>query len=156
MATLDEYEKVDNNVKIMLRAVISEIIDRLMVDGFVYMQRWVPQMCGVDPTNRYGDGLDPERVNKLLLAIFRAGWSWEEAKQAICREVGPKEQTALDFQVELSLDSDEMIAPVNVDNMKKIRCLTATRQQPWHASLQGLRSTWRGCKCFVTTAACRS
>ena len=82
---LDEYEKVDNNDKIMLRAVISEIIDRLMVDGFVYMQRWLPQMCGVDPANRYSDGLDPERVHKLLLAIFRAGWSWEEVKQAICR-----------------------------------------------------------------------
>ena len=45
---LDRYEMVDNKEKIMLRAVISEIIDRLMVDGFVYMQRWLPQMCGVD------------------------------------------------------------------------------------------------------------
>lgn len=115
---LDEYEQVDNDDRVMLRALISEIIDRLAKENLVYLQRFLPQMVGVDPTNRYGDGLDPERVHKLLLAIFRAGWSWDEVRQAICREVGHNEQDAMTFQVELSIDSDDMLAPAQPENMK--------------------------------------
>ena len=115
---LDEYEQQENDDTIMLRAMISEIIDRLALEGLVYRQRFTPSMVGVDPSNRYGDGLDPERVHKLLLAIFKAGWSWDEVGQAICREVGHNEHEALAFQVELAIDSDEMLAPASPDTMK--------------------------------------
>ena len=53
---LDEYEQQENDDTIMLRAMISEIIDRLALEGLVYRQRFTPSMVGVDPSNRYGDG----------------------------------------------------------------------------------------------------
>ena len=117
---LDEYERLVEEDKAMLRTVVASIIKYLMSVDHCYTQSFPWWMVGVDPSNRYGDGLDPERVHKLILAILNSGWAWEEVLNAVAREIGPDEKECRDMNVTLAKDSDEMLATLKPENLKVV------------------------------------
>lgn len=117
---LDQHEndEVGDDDKPMIRAMISTIMRLLMDTNWSYSQAFPWSMVGVDPSNRYGDGLDPERVHKLILAIFSAGWCVEETSMAVAREVDGNDSDAIDSNVQLAIDACDMLPPVNPQTLK--------------------------------------
>lgn len=70
----DEFELDENGkCKIALRAMVGNIVRRCVAEDWAYPCRMTWDMLGVDASNRYGDGLDAERVHKLILAFSRRG-----------------------------------------------------------------------------------
>jgi hypothetical protein len=117
---LDEYEGQTDCDRKMLRAVVGDMVRFASDAGWVYTQRYTWDMAGVDPTNRYGEGLDPERVHALTLAIFRAGWCDDEVRDALAREVldGDADDEAKKMNVHIAEESNGALPPVDVSKLK--------------------------------------
>jgi hypothetical protein len=117
---IDEYERLVENDNLMLRSTVSTIMKYLLSTGHCYQQCYPWWMVGVDPSNRYGDGLDPERVHKLIHAIYNSGWASEEVENAVAREIGPDETSCVKMNVDLGLESNEMLALLKPENLKVV------------------------------------
>jgi hypothetical protein len=118
---IDEHEvKMDGGCKLMIRAMVAEIMRKLAQNDGSYEQAFQWWAVGVDPSNRYGDGLDPERVHKLIVAIFAAGFVWEETTNAVAREIDPndKKKEDIDMNIQLAIASEDMLPPVDPDKIK--------------------------------------
>ena len=113
-------EKMDGGCKLMIRALVAEIMRKLAQNDGSYEQAFQWWAVGVDPSNRYGVGLDPERVHKLIVAIFAAGFVWEETTNAVAMEIDPndKKKEDIDMNIQLAIDSNDMLPPVDPDKIK--------------------------------------
>jgi hypothetical protein len=124
-AMIDEYKM--NAVKGGLQEIVSKIKKALRQEGLTHKLRVVPLRAGVHPSNRSGDGLDAKDVHGLLNFITTTHWSWIEVANAWACEVAPsgaRGDRYKTFNVELSVKSNGLLAPVDKDTLQVVTLTT--------------------------------
>ena len=125
-------------------------MDILRKAGLVYKIRMHSRFVGVHPRNRYGDGIVPANVFKLLLAIFAQGFSERQLDHPTAVEVPPAGHPArakiIEFNKNCMADSHGRL-PAYEDDTEIIKIISATCG---HTS-QGLRCLWHEVECDEST-----
>ena len=108
-AWIDEYEL--QPMCTGPQALVDKILDYLVEADLAYKQVYPPDVVGVHPKNRYGEGLDPVEVHGLIDKILNAGFSRKALGRAIAAEVPPNELGVrhVQFNHELVLHSMQLL-----------------------------------------------
>eukprot|EP00959_Pyramimonas_sp_CCMP1952_P419813 8793498-Pyramimonas_sp.AAC.1 len=93
-------------------------------------------------SNRSTTGLDPFDVHCLIEKIIDQGWVASKTAQSICFEAGPDPQDAYAFNNDLWRNSDSMLAPMMLEDL---RYLTVAGSH----TVAGLNAVDAGCATFL-------
>ena len=96
----------------------DEIVLILRAHGLSWNLRVPNVKVAIPPANRFGQGVTPSDVVKLILMILEEGWSWPEViDKARAFEKKPRQASMkqLDLNRKWVAQSDEMLAPITDD-----------------------------------------
>jgi hypothetical protein len=119
-ALLADLEQSGEGKQTRIKTVVDKILEMALESGLAYKEKVSNAAVGVDPSNRYGDGLHPLDVHELLLEIAHQGWSNAEVQRACAAELlpGAAGQAAKDFNARLVANSDGLLAPLDPDAIR--------------------------------------
>jgi hypothetical protein len=89
-AMLADLEQSGEGKQTRIKTVVDKILEMALESGLAYKEKVSNAAVGVDPSNRYGDGLHPLDVHELLLEIALQGWSNAEVQRACAAELPPR------------------------------------------------------------------
>eukprot|EP00959_Pyramimonas_sp_CCMP1952_P225777 4721135-Pyramimonas_sp.AAC.1 len=119
VAIIESVDNSDDETKAkQMISKADKVMTILMQQGLAYRERIQPDKVGVDPENRFGQGLDPMDVHALGLEILSDGFSEKMTSNATCFEVDPNSTRQYDFNKELSDSSDGMIPYIAAHDLR--------------------------------------